>query len=201
MVGTGLIQIYATISVGASVQDVLIVLSSRANRHPIAGSAGMASQFDGLDDFYMADHLAWPTKSVNLSGTWTRGLSAITIEFWAWFDDTCLGDRAVFALGGNTEKASHWVDSFNALRRSGRWYLTLPDENGNLRWRVGFDEYTTSVTSLYGGWSHYALVHDGVEGDQLAVYINGVPVLTATHPHTGRFEVGQYVAAPGQPAR
>ena len=83
---TTVIVTNATSNATIFTQDVMIVVNVRSNSRPIVGGPGNAAQFDGIDDFYIADHLAWPKKDAMLWNGMKRGLSAITIEFWAYVD-------------------------------------------------------------------------------------------------------------------
>ncbi|XXQ32974.1 G-protein coupled receptors family 3 profile domain-containing protein [Plasmodiophora brassicae] len=168
-------------------QHATIVLNARLNTRPVAGSAGNAASLDGVQQYFIAPSLAWPRVSPS------NGLSAITVEFWAYLDASCAGDTAFFSLNGNGEMDQAWASEFGAGRRWGRWHVQMPDGNHNINWNIGSDNLATPATPFYGGWAHYAFVADHVQGTQAAIYVNGRQLANMTRAHDGF----QSASAPG----
>ncbi|CEO99535.1 unnamed protein product (mitochondrion) [Plasmodiophora brassicae] len=164
-----------------------IVINVRLNTRPVAGSAGSATWLDGIQQYFISPSLAWPRIQPS------NGLSAITVEFWAYLDASCAGDTAFFSLNGNGEQNQPWPMEFGANRRWGRWHVQMPDGNNNINWNIGSDNLVTPATPFYNGWAHYAFVADHVQGTQAAIYINGQMVANMTRDHDGF----QNVASPG----
>ena len=186
-VGTDAFVAFVSLTNGTyTTPPTVLHISVIANQPPVSGGAGHAVSCDGINDYLFSSDFVWPTQTFNTSDGVKYGGVPITVEFWGYTTSEGELDSAAFAVGSNQEYSDTWVDAFSPYAKTGRLIGRAPFSGGAMDFMVGtYSSISTDMRHLYNKWNHFAFVHDQANGTNMAIYVNGIELVSGSHNYVG----------------
>jgi hypothetical protein len=129
----------------------------------VDGKFGKALRFDG------------PSNYVVAQADFGLGKDAFTISTWVYVENAAAHNKNYCVIISNG-----YTSAVNAAGGSIALHLGMDDHEDEYCYVLDSSHRSTGIKIKYGQWVHYAMVREGLDADQLKLYIDGELVKTDT---------------------